>query len=153
MLSATKILNEVWQGRSTKDFGPSKEKDTSSSRKKVLLTIHVSTIHLKYLWNPSTCYPGSSEGVQQFPKWSPCIYACHLQSVLQTAARILFWKCKSDHITPLLTTLQSFSIILLIQSMLPLAWHLAPAYYFSLVSPLAIYDPAMMINFSCLPRR
>lgn len=32
-----------------KGFGPSKEKNTLSSRKKVLLTINVSIMHLKYL--------------------------------------------------------------------------------------------------------
>lgn len=89
-------------------------------------------MHFKYLWKSSSYYPGSSEGLQQLPKQSPCVSAGHFQSVLQTKAITLFSKCKFDHIIPLLTTLQWFSTILLIQAVLPSAWHLAPAYFFQL---------------------
>lgn len=59
-------------------------------------------MHFKYLWKSPTYYPGSSEGLQQLPKQSPCISAGHFQSVLQTKAIILFSKCKFAHIIPLL---------------------------------------------------
>lgn len=115
--------------------------------------VNCKCVNLKYLWNPSTHYPGSSEWLQQFPEWSPCIYAGHVQSLLQTAARVLFLKCKSDHITPLLTTHQWPSITLTMQSVLSLAWHLASAYFFSCISPLVINDLTMPSNFSSLLRR